>query len=470
MTDCGMKKSCTNILIVDDEPSVLLGSSLMLRQAGFEDCRTLDDSRNLMPLLAKEEADVVVLDLQMPHLSGKELLNDIILTYPHIQVIIVTGANELETAIDCIKAGAFDYMVKPIEASRFVTSVRKAMEVRSMRREIDLLRRSLLEGNPANKEVFAEMRSRNQKMKAIFSYLEAIAPSDQPVLITGETGVGKELVARAIHKLSGRKGAFIAVNSAGLDDQMFADTLFGHRKGAFTGAEQARDGMITRAAGGTLFLDEIGEMTPASQVKLLRLLQEGEYFPLGSDLPAVNTARVVVATNRDLSADIGAGSFRRDLYYRLCSHRVHIPPLRERAEDIPLLIECFLREAAMTLNKEVPDSPPGVAAYLSSYGFPGNIRELRAMIFDAMTRHKGGILSMSTFREAIGSSIEQVNAKPLGLDGDLFNMPTCFPTLKEMEHKLIEEAMMRSAGNQRAAASLLGISRQALNQRLSKNN
>jgi DNA-binding NtrC family response regulator len=339
----------------------------------------------------------------------------------------------------------------------------------ALRREIYLLKENLLSGRVQNEAAFAAFTTRNAAMKGLFGYLEAVGPTNQPVLITGETGVGKELVARALHELSGRSGAFVAVNSAGLDDLMFADTLFGHRKGAFTGADQLREGMITRAADGTLFLDEIGDLNPASQIKLLRLLQEGEYYPLGSDAPLRNRARIVVATNCGLEEMIAAGAFRKDLYYRLCAHKVHIPPLRTRAEDIPLLLETFLEEAAASLQKKKPGYPPELVTYLGSYHFPGNIRELRAMIFDAVTRHQGGQLSMATFREAIGREIlPGATLDTSGAEEQFLNLSGKFPTLKELEQSLIAAAVRRSSGNQRTAAELLGISRQALNQRLSK--
>lgn len=455
------------ILLVDDEPQILFGSSLMLRQAGFGRVKTLDDIRQLLPLLAQEEPGVIVLDLQMPHMSGKDMLGELSCAFPGLPVIIVTAANELDTAIDCMKLGAFDYIVKPVDGTRFVTSVRKALDRQAMQREIESLRESLLTGGPFNEEAFAEIKTRSPRMKAIFSYLEAVAPTEQPVLITGETGVGKELIARALHELSGRRGAFVPVNSGGVDDHVFSDTLFGHKRGAFTGADHARDGMIARASGGTLFLDEIGEMSPATQVKLLRLLQEGEYYPLGSDLPAANRARVVVATNRDLGAAIKEGSFRRDLYYRLCAHQVHIPPLRERTEDIPLLLESFVEKAARTLGKEVPAYPHELAGLLAGYDFPGNVRELRAMVFDAVTRHKGGKLAASSFRGATGARLPAVAPSPD--DGcEWLNLSGRFPTLAELAQSLIDAALKRSGGNQRAAAELLGISRQALNQRISK--
>jgi DNA-binding NtrC family response regulator len=227
--------------------------------------------------------------------------------------------------------------------------------------------------------------------------------------------------------------------------------------------------MVAKAAGGTLFLDEIGDLSLVSQVKLLRLLQEGQYHPLGADLAVASTARIVVATNGELRTMIGQGTFRKDLYYRLCAHEVHIPALRERPEDIPVLLEQFLIEAAEAFGKKQPAYPPDLISYLSAYHFPGNVRELRAMVFDAIARHKGGVLSMAAFREAIG---KEATAGPMSTgqspDGEqLLNLWGRFPTFKEMEECLVTEALRLSKGNQGAAAVLLGISRQALNKRIS---
>jgi DNA-binding NtrC family response regulator len=248
---------------------------------------------------------------------------------------------------------------------------------------------------------------------------------------------------------------------------MFSDTLFGHRKGAFTGAGDNREGMVSVAAGGTLFLDEIGDVSPGSQVKLLRLLQEGEYYPLGSDRPQRSCARIVVATNQNLESEMAAGGFRKDLYYRLCAHQVRIPPLRERKEDIPLLLEAFLQEAADSLRKQKPAYRPELLSCLVPYHFPGNVRELKAMIFDAMTRHTGGTLSPELFRNAITrkSPTGERQAAFAPSAGD-FAVTGRFPTLKEMEDHLIAEALQMAGGNQGSAAMLLGITRQALNKRL----
>ena len=452
------------IVLVDDEPEILFGSAVVLRRAGFQEIRTVQDSRELLPLLARCEVGVVVLDLQMPHLSGEELLSELTAGYPHIPVIIVTAANELETAVACMKKGAFDYMAKPISPDRFVSGIRKALELNSLRCEIESLRDCLFSGEPRDQDALARFHTRSARMRTVFGYLEGIAPSDQPVLILGETGTGKELVAGSLHSLSRRGGAFVALNSAGLDDQVFADTLFGHRKGSFTGAEAVRSGMIAKAAGGTLFLDEIGDLSLASQVKLLRLLQEGEYYQIGSDHPSYSTARIVAATHCDLAELVACGSFRKDLYYRLCSHQVRIPALRERPEDIAPLLEVFLAEAARSLGKKKPSYPAELLGYLAGYGFPGNVRELRAMAYDAVARHKGGVLPLAAFLEAIGNGLSPGAAAPGAGEG--CQSPQRFETLKETEERLVQEALQRAGGNQGAAATLLGISRQALNKRL----
>ena len=461
--------SSSVIVLVDDEPEILFSLAAILRRAGLDNLHTLEDSRKLLPLLAEQEVAVIVLDLWMPHVSGQELLEELVSNYPQVPVIVMTAASEIETAVACMKAGTFDYLVKPVEISRFISCIKRALEMNSLRRENSSLRESLLTGQLKHEVVFSCFITQESKMKAIFGYLDAVAETGQPVLIAGETGVGKERLVKALHILSGRKGDLVAVNVAGLDDTMFSDTLFGHKKGAYTGAEQAREGMIAKAAGGTLFLDEIGDLNLTSQVKLLRLLQEGEYYPLGSDVIRRSDARIVVATNQNLHHFMAEGKFRKDLYYRLSAHQVNVPPLRERKEDIPLLLDHFLAEAATTFKKKKPACPPELVSYLSVYHFPGNIRELRAMTYDAMARHERGVLSMSVFRNAIGHQATFEECPPATHE---LNWPTGlsgrFPTLKEAENYLIEEALTRANGNQGAAASFLGISRQALNQRLAR--
>ena len=247
-------------------------------------------------------------------------------------------------------------------------------------------------------------------MQAICRYVEAVAPSRQPVLVTGETGAGKELIARAIHDLSGCAGRFVAVNVAGLDDTMFSDTLFGHTRGAYTGADNKRDGLLARASGGTLFLDEIGDLKESTQVKLLRLLEEKLYYPLGSDAPLTTDARIVCATHHSLPKLLTAGEFRTDLFFRLQAHHVHIPPLRERMEDLASLLDHCLEEAAQSFGKKKPTPPPEIVTLLSVYHFPGNVRELRSMVFDAVAQHQSGVLSLESFRRALRDQLARKDA------------------------------------------------------------
>jgi DNA-binding NtrC family response regulator len=457
------------IMLVDDEVQALNSFEMVLRSARMNNFISCQESRDVIPLLSQQEIEVILLDLRMPHLSGEELLPIISSDFPEVPVIIITGANDVETAVKCMKLGASDYMVKPVEKSRLVTGVRKVIELRELQRENQLLRAQVLSEKLEHPEAFSEIVTNSASMRSIFQYIEAISISPQPLLITGETGVGKELVAKATHSLSNRKGDFIPVNIAGLDDTVFADTLFGHYKGAFTGAEQARSGLVERASGGTLFLDEIGDLNTASQVKLLRLLQDGEFFPLGSDISKRSDARIIVATNQDLHALQESGTFRKDLYYRLCSHHIHIPPLRERREDLPFLMEHFFEKASKTLSKKKPTPPEELLTLLSTYDFPGNIRELESMVFDAVSSHRSGKLSMEVFKSHIYQkhpTLEADSRQLLSEKSALISFSEQLPTLKQVEQLLISETLRRSNNNQSIAALSLGISRQALNKRL----
>jgi DNA-binding NtrC family response regulator len=456
------------VLLVDDDPQFLDSAGLALRAAGVEPVLTVEDGRKVLPLLAKRDVSALVLDLTMPNLSGEELLKMVREEFPHIHVIVMTGRDEVETAVSCMREGAFDYLVKPVESSRFVASVNRAREMRELQEEVSSLKTHLLESSWEHPEAFSGIVTNSREMLGIFHYLEAIARSTQPVLITGETGVGKELIARGIHTMSAPRRAFVGVNVAGLDDTMFSDTLFGHTKGAFTGAEQAREGLIAQASGGTLFLDEIGDLKDSSQVKLLRLLEEKEYYPLGSDVSRRADARVICATHKNPTEMLSAKTLRKDLYYRLTGHHVHVPPLRGRPEDLPLLVGRFLEEAARSLGKKRPTPPPELFTLLSAYDFPGNVRELKMMIHDAVARHRSGVLSLESFRKTIGpAGHPQRRRVPAGDGSDAsLSISGRFPTLKEAEEFLVKEALKRSRDNQGIAATLLGISRQALNKRL----
>ena len=461
------------ILLVDDEEQFLQSLNFALSADGINHLVECRDSREVERLLAGQEFGVILLDMSMPHLSGRELLPRIVRDYPAIPVIVVTALNEVATAVQCMKNGAFDYLVKPVDDVRLLACVRRAISLFEARRENSLLKDYLLNDRLENPEAFSAIVTRNRAMRAVFQYTEAISRTNLPVLITGETGTGKELIARALHNLSGRKGEFIPVNVAGVDDHFFSDTLFGHKKGAFTGADRDRKGLIEQAWGGTLFLDEIGDLSADSQVKLLRLIEERKYYPVGADMPRLTDARIVVATHRDLESGQAGGRFRKDLFYRLRTHHLHLPPLRKRKEDIPLLAGHFLDRAARSLDKKRITPPRELVLLLQTYPFPGNVRELEGMIYDAVSRHISGVLSLESFREKIaprpkdGQEISPAGADPLPA-GDETVFPERLPTLKENERRLIAEALKRSAGNQTLAAQMLGLTRRALNNRLQR--
>lgn len=457
------------VLLVDDETQILHSFSVMLKSAGIRNIITMDDSRKVMPFLSANKASLVILDLSMPYISGKEILVKMNSDFPEIPVIIVTATNEIATAVECMKNGAYDYLLKPVEKNRFITAIKKTLEIGYLKNELSSLKHYLLSDDLKKESAFADIVTCNKKMHGIFKYIEVIANSPFPVLITGETGVGKELVAKSIYLCGAGYKNFTAVNVAGLDDTMFSDTLFGHKKGAFTGADSYRDGLISQAAGGILLLDEIGDLSQQSQVKLLRLLQEKEYYQLGSDIPKKTDARIIVATNREIKALLNEDKLRKDLYFRLSAHHIHIPPLRERLDDIPFLLEHLLEKAAQALGKKKPTPPPELVTLLSTYDFPGNVRELETLIYDAVSRHESGVLSLESFKNVIDMERGKLLHTPAVIDPASLSLEqflTGFPTLKQAETFIIERALERAKGNQGIAASILGITRQALNKRL----
>ncbi len=453
------------ILLIDDEQPWLRSLSLTLKDiAGINNVIKCYDSCEVMPLLSRNEVSMILLDLTMPHLSGEDLLTMISKDYPHIPVIILSGMNQVETAVRCMHKGAFDYYVKTVEKERLLTGIQRAFSMRQLQLENLRLKRRFLD--PLEQpDIFSRFQTRSHKMRALFQYVEAIAGTSEPVLITGESGVGKELFARAIHQVHSPEGPLVAVNVAGLDDDHFSDTLFGHTRGAFTSAEKDRPGMIEKAAGGTLFLDEIGDLNPSSQIKLLRLLQEREYFPLGSDTPRNANCSIIFATNHDLDLSQQQGTFRKDLFYRLQAHHLEIPALRERKEDLPLLLEVFFEEAAKSFDKNQPAVPRELPGLLSSYHFPGNVRELRALVFNAIGQHKSHKLSLEIFKRSIG---HDRNEMPKSSGMQRLTFPDKLPTLEEIGVQAVEEAMRRADGNITAAANLLGITRQGLSKRIKK--
>lgn len=317
---------------------------------------------------------------------------------------------------------------------------------------------------------FSKIITQNDSMLSIFQYVESIASTMHPVFITGETGVGKGLLAEAIHKISNRKGPFIHVNVSGIDANMFTDTLFGHVIGAYTGATKERIGLCEKAESGTLFFDEIGDLDNSSQIKLLNLFQERKYYPIGQDQPRQCRARFITATNCDIDNLVKNDIFRKDLFFRLHTHRIHLPPLRERMDDLPLLIDYLLRHGAKNLNKKKPAVYKEMIQLLNTYSFPGNIRELKAMIDDALCRHKSHTLSLKAFKSYIYRQSQQnyANRDMKKIYQNVFDYFEDLPTIKEASEQLVREALKRANGNLSIAAPILGISRQALGKRLKR--
>ncbi|MBN1957253.1 MAG: sigma-54-dependent Fis family transcriptional regulator [Desulfuromonadales bacterium] len=455
------------ILVVDDEQDVVDSFEMALNAGGFNNVLTCTEGGSIPELLTQyKNIAVILLDLVMPNINGRDLLKQLKEEYPEIPIIVVTALYDLDIAVECIKNGAFDYLVKPVEKVRLTSSVQRAMDRTELTRENIALKQRLLTNRVERPEIFSKIITRNKAMLSIFKYVEAIGDSSEPVLITGETGVGKELIARAIHDLSGVSGPFIGVNIAGLDEQSFADTLFGHRRGAFTGADTNRQGLLKAAEGGTLFLDEIGDLSQTSQVKLLRLLQEQEYFPLGSDVPHKSNARILTATHHDLEEEISNSMFRRDLYFRLKIHQVHMPPLRERIEDIPLLVEVLLDKIATKLRKKKLKYSPKLVSILKCYNFPGNVRELEALLYDAVTKSTSGWVDLNSFNKLVNR--DRAWRSPHSDVSELFSEIKNLPTLAEAIDSLVDEAFKRADGNQSIAANFLGISQSALSRRLKR--
>lgn len=460
------------LLLVDDDEAWLRSLTLTLaRKAGINHVVALSDPRGIMSLLQKRKVSLILLDYTMPYMNGEQLLEKFARDYPEVPVIVLTGRDQVELAVRCMKLGAFDYFVKTVEDERLLAGIRHALRLTELQQENLHLQAGYMDGSLRHPEAFEALVTHSERMAKIFKYAESIAASRQPVLITGESGTGKELIARALHRLGSPAGPWVAVNVAGLDDDMFADALFGHVKGAFTGAEQARGGLVEEAAGGVLFLDEVGTLSQASQLKLLRLLQEGEFRPVGGDKARRCEARIVAATNLDLAQLQEAGTFRRDLYYRLRTHHIHLPPLRQRPEDVPILLDHFLEQAAAEMGKRKPTPPPELELLLATYSFPGNVRELRAMVYDAVSTHEARKLSMEAFKRAMGRGGEIAALVEDGAHsattGDLV-FPEKLPTIREIVSRLIAEASRRAGGNQSIMAGMLGISRPALNKRLKK--
>lgn len=457
------------VMVVDDDTDFLNEVSLMLHSNEFSDVMTLDTSSDLLGILEQGRVKVLLMDWIMPKMSGADLLPIIVQQYPHIPVIIMTAVSDLQTVVGCIKQGAFDYVTKPIDVDRVLLAINKAFQFSELANQNRRLKDYLLGETLARPEIFDNIMTCNHLMLAIFKFIETMCGLTSPVMITGETGVGKELIARAIHRASGLKGDFVALNVAGLSSLMLDDTLFGHKKGAYTGADTAREGLVAKAQGGTLFLDEIGDMGSESQVKLLRLLQEREYYRLGSDALIKSDARIIAASNCNFDEMLGQGKFRRDLYHRLCGYHIRIPPLRQRRDDVLLLTDHFLRKAAQDLGRQAPLIDEQTRCALEEYDYPGNVRELINLVHRALSGNPGSVLTLDDFPGIVPGGGSPRRGVRILRDRDFRMQVDCqeFPRIATVEQMLIEEALRMTKGNKSLAADLLGISRPTLNKKLS---
>ncbi|MBD3421341.1 MAG: response regulator [Chitinivibrionales bacterium] len=451
------------VLLVDDEVPFLRTARLTLLAAGITNIEVEADSRRVLDKISQVPYSTIALDISMPHTGGVELLERIRQLSPDSIVVMITGFNDVETAVGCMQKGAFDYLVKPVNKYRLITAIQKALSHCAMQRENQNLKEYLLGRQLSHPHAFEKIITRNQTMLKIFEYAEAIARSRSPVLITGETGTGKELIAQAVHAVSAVQGPFVPVNIAGLDEGMFSDTLFGHARGAYTGADAQREGLLAKASGGTLFLDEIGDLSTAAQQKLLRLIQEGEYYPLGSDTTMHSTARIIVATNRNIA---DPSRFRSDLYFRLKMHKIDLPPLRKRKEDLELLAGHYFTEATQEAGKASLRMPRGLVSLLATYSFPGNIRELEGILRDLVHSHTHGPLSLQPVERLIHEPDSLQFDETSSHTAQMIIFPEHLPTLKEIENQTFSAALQRAGGNKTIAANILGITRQTLSNKL----
>lgn len=440
------------ILIIDDDEAILDSLSQVLLREKYI-VKTARNGEDGLKLFEQEEFDVVLLDLKMPGMSGEEVLNKIVEEAPETPVIIITAYATIESAVNAIKSGAFDYLPKPFTPEHLRVLVKKALSQKRLLLENIYLRREI-----SSKTEYQEIIGKSKAIKEILEIIERVGPTDSTVLITGESGTGKELVARAIHSHSRRRNfPFVVVDCSTLVESLFESELFGHVKGSFTGATATKYGRFELANNGTIFFDEISNISWNIQAKLLRAIQEREITRVGSNKTIKVDTRIIAATNRDLVECVKEGKFREDLFYRLSVVVIHIPPLRERKEDIPLLVEHFVKKYNQKTGKNVTISDEAMKL-LIEYNWPGNVRELENTIERAIVLTKGEkILPKDLFFYSVGT-----NPNPL----PSFNGG--YKTLAEMERSYIMKIMELCEGNKTKAAQILGIDRKTLREKLKK--
>ena len=440
------------ILVIDDEENIRNGLAVNFEMEDYN-VKTAASGKEGLSLLRKGDIDLVITDLRMDGIAGEEVVRRVATETPGIPVIVLTGHGSIDAAVNAMKAGAYDFLTKPLNLDQLNIIVKRALENRELS-----LKHKILQQELEVKNSFGSMIGKNSEMQKLFELIRKVAPSKASVLITGESGVGKELVADAVHKLSPRKdGSFIKVHCAALSESLLESELFGHEKGAYTGADGMKKGRFELAHGGTIFLDEIGEINQATQVKILRVLQEKKFERVGGEETITVDVRIVAATNRSLEEEVKAGHFREDLYYRLNVVHLYVPPLRERKDDIPLLVDHFLREFARENGKNVTTIEPRARAALYKYDWPGNIRQLRNCMESAVVMCSGSEIMIEDLPPSVsGSSSEASVSIPLGIP------------LEEAEKTLIMQNLAANKGNKSKTADILGIERKTLHRKLAK--
>ncbi len=443
-----------HILLVEDEINMAKMQAKILQRKGYE-VDTAGNGREALGKLDRSNFDVVITDLKMPVMDGMQLLREMNIKERGCAVIVLTGHGTIESAVEAMQRGAADYLTKPCNPDELLIKVDQILETKRLREEVAQLRREV-----RVYKKFGELIGQSQAMRQLYSVIGAVSANKSTVLITGESGTGKELVARTIHqKGPWAERPFVAINCGAMSETLLDSQLFGHRRGAFTGAIADNSGVFQAANGGTLFLDEISEIPLALQVKFLRAIQEKEVTPLGSSRPVKVDVRLIAASNRNLEEEVKKGSFRDDLFYRLSVVPIHLPPLRERREDIPLLIEHFITAFSREYNVEPRRIAPSALEKIMAYPWPGNIRELQNVIERVFALSHSNEITLDDLPSAVSGFEEQ----PFN-----FQELSELPTLEAMERSLIAAALRKSNGNKNEAARLLAIDRQRLYRKLEK--
>lgn len=443
------------ILIIDDEQNIRDIFSLLLEEQGYE-VETAENGTSSLEKIKFFKPDLLLLDMNLPDINGIEVLAQVKVLHPETDVIIITAFGTIKNAVEATRQGAYDYLEKPIDNDELLLLISRVLKVKKLQQEVDELKSKL-----SSQYRITSMVGRSAKMNSIFQMIDKIARVDGTVLITGESGTGKELAARAVHFNSPRKnGPFVVVNCGAIPRELIESEFFGHTRGAFTDAKTEKTGKFELADKGTIFLDEVGDLSPEAQVKLLRTLGEKEITRVGGTKTIAVDVRVIAATNKDLSAEVKSGRFRDDLYWRLAVLSLHLPPLRERKDDIPLLCEHFIQKFNQELSKNIVGLSSAAQACMQNYDWPGNIRELESVIYEAMVMSEHNLIELDILPQRLKMIPKWEIPKPTESDLGLSETIRIFS--EKREKQIIEKALADTGQNQTKAAKKLGISRKTL--------